>query len=81
MKVTVDSAGEHNSRVSRDSGWKKRSIFWDLPHWESLKIRHNLDVMHIEKNVFENVFHTVVDVPGKTKDNLKARLDIRELCR
>jgi hypothetical protein len=31
--------------------------------------------MHIEKNVFENIFNTVMDVKGKTKDNIKARLD------
>ena len=28
--------------------------------------------MHIEKNVFENIFNTVMDVKGKTKDNIKA---------
>ena len=31
--------------------------------------------MHIEKNVFENVFNTVMDIEGKTKDNEKARED------
>ncbi|KAA0052811.1 transposase [Cucumis melo var. makuwa] len=30
--------------------WKKRSIFFDLPYWKELVLRHNLDVMHIEKN-------------------------------
>jgi hypothetical protein len=32
--------------------------------------------MHIEKNMFENIFNTVMDVKGKTKDNIKARLDL-----
>jgi len=36
--------------------------------------------MHIEKNSFDNVFNTVIDVKGKTKDNEKARLDVAELC-
>ncbi|RDX81488.1 hypothetical protein CR513_37828, partial [Mucuna pruriens] len=36
--------------------------------------------MHIEKNVFENVFHTVMDNKEKTKDNEKARLDLAEYC-
>jgi len=36
--------------------------------------------MHIEKNVFENVFNTVLDVQGKTKDNAKAREDIAIYC-
>jgi len=35
--------------------------------------------MHIEKNFFDNVFNTVMDVKGKTKDNHKARLDLAEL--
>src|SRR3989337_1867135 len=36
--------------------------------------------MHIEKNVFENIFNTVIDVKGKTKDNIKARLDVALFC-
>ncbi|XP_057418342.1 uncharacterized protein LOC130712526 [Lotus japonicus] len=36
-------------------GWKKKSIFFEVPYWESLHVRHFLDVMHIEKNVFESV--------------------------
>ena len=34
--------------------WKKRSIFFTLPYWEDYVLRHNLDMMHIEKNVFNN---------------------------
>ena len=60
--------------------WIKRSIFWELPYWNTNLLRHNLDVMHIEKNVFENIFNTVMDVKGKTKDNIKARLDIALYC-
>jgi hypothetical protein len=36
--------------------------------------------MHIEKNVFENIFNTVMNVKGKTEDNIKARLDIVWFC-
>ena len=36
--------------------------------------------MHIEKNVFENIFNTVMDVKGKTKDNIKSRLDVALFC-
>nr|GEY97471.1 putative reverse transcriptase, RNA-dependent DNA polymerase [Tanacetum cinerariifolium] len=31
--------------------WKKKRIFFELPYWKSLLLPHNLDVMHIEKNV------------------------------
>jgi hypothetical protein len=60
--------------------WTKRSIFWDLPYWRHNLLRHNLDVMHIEKNVFDNVFHTVMDNKEKTKDNINARLDMENYC-
>ena len=36
--------------------------------------------MHIEKNFSENIFHIVMHVPSKTKDNVNARLDLEALC-
>ncbi|XP_018484525.1 uncharacterized protein LOC108855255 isoform X1 [Raphanus sativus] len=42
-------------------------------------LRHNLDVMHIEKNVFDNLAYTLLDDKKKSKDNLNARKDLREL--
>ena len=36
--------------------------------------------MHIEKNVFENFFHTIMNVKGKTKDDLRSRKDIEYYC-
>ncbi|XP_060183236.1 uncharacterized protein LOC132613209 [Lycium barbarum] len=60
--------------------WTKQSIFWELSHWKDNLLRHNLDVMHIEKNYFDNLFNTVIDVKDKTKDNVKARMDLIEYC-
>jgi hypothetical protein len=60
--------------------WVKRSIFWELLYWKTNLLCHNLDVMHIEKNVFENIFNTVMDVKGKTRDNIRARLDLVLFC-
>jgi hypothetical protein len=60
--------------------WVKRSIFWELPYWKTNLLCHNLDVMHIKKNMFENIFNTVMDMKRKTKDNIKARLDIALYC-
>ncbi|XP_058739830.1 uncharacterized protein LOC131612031 [Vicia villosa] len=62
-----------------DHNWTKRSIFWDLPYWKDNLLRHNLDVMHIEKNFFDNVLNTVMD-NEKTKDNEKARKDMELYC-
>jgi len=36
-------------------------------------------VTHIEKNFFENVINTVMDVHGKTKNNAKLKMDVAEI--
>ena len=36
--------------------------------------------MHTEKNVVEAIFGTIMDIPNKTKDKVKARVDQVRLC-
>jgi len=36
--------------------------------------------MHIEKNMFENILNIIMDVKGKTKDNIEARLILMFVC-
>jgi len=55
-------------------------FFWDLPYWRHQLPRHNLDVLHIEKNFYENIINTVINASGKTKDNANVRLDMEDLC-
>jgi hypothetical protein len=57
--------------------WKKRSILFELSYWSSLKLHHNLDVMHIEKNICESILGTLMNIEGKTKDTVKARKDLQ----
>ncbi|GKC71406.1 hypothetical protein Tco_1117289 [Tanacetum coccineum] len=59
--------------------WKKRSIFWELKYWPYLRVRHCLDVMHIEKNVCESLLGLLLNIPGKTKDGVNARRDMVEM--
>jgi hypothetical protein len=41
---------------------------------------HNPDIMHTEKNVFENIFNTVIDINRMTKDNIRVRMHIALFC-
>ena len=34
--------------------------------------------MHIEKNMFDNVFNTIMDTKDKIKDNVKVRMDLKK---
>ena len=54
--------------------WTKCNIFWELPYRKDNLFRHNLDVIHIEKNYYYNLFNTVMDVTGKTKVMLRLGL-------
>ncbi|KAM3376456.1 hypothetical protein P3S68_015171 [Capsicum galapagoense] len=56
--------------------WKKKSIFCDLPYWEFNLLPHNLDSIHIKKNVFDNVIYTLLNDKEKSKDHAKARRDL-----
>ena len=42
-------------------------------------MRHNLDVMHIKKNVMDNILGTLLNLKDQTKDNYKARLDLANM--
>jgi hypothetical protein len=59
--------------------FKERSIFWNLPCWKDVMVCHAIDVMHVEKNVCEALIGTLLDIPGKTKDTLKERMDLEEM--
>ncbi|XP_066163766.1 uncharacterized protein [Oryza sativa Japonica Group] len=60
--------------------FKKHSIFFKyLPYWKDLEVRHAIDVMHLEKNVFGNIVGTLLDMPNKTKDGLQSRMDLVEM--
>ena len=65
--------------VTHQHNWKKESIFFQLPYWKMLLLSRNLDVMHIEKNVCDNIIGTLLNIEGKTKDNLNSRLELQPL--
>jgi hypothetical protein len=58
---------------------KRRSIWFRLRYWKDLLQPHNIDAMHIEKNVCDNIVHTLLGIDRKTKDNYNSRLDLEEL--
>ncbi|XP_021838978.2 uncharacterized protein [Spinacia oleracea] len=59
--------------------WKKISSFFRLEYWEHHPVRHNLDVMHIEKNVSESIIGTLFGIEGKSKDTTQSRIDLVHL--
>nr|AAX92780.1 transposon protein, putative, CACTA, En/Spm sub-class [Oryza sativa Japonica Group]ABA93324.1 transposon protein, putative, CACTA, En/Spm sub-class [Oryza sativa Japonica Group] len=67
------------SKTKEKGMWKKKSIFWRLPYWKDLDVCHCIDLMHVEKNVCESLVGLMLNIPGKTKDGLNARLDLQDM--
>ena len=63
----VEEESEDIFEHSVDKTFKKRSVFFQLEYWETLLIRNNLDIMHVEKNVFDNIVHTILDTDKRSK--------------
>ena len=64
--------------VKVELNWTKKSIFYELEYWSFISLRHNLDIMHIEKNVLEAILNTLL-MNDKSKDTSKARQDLQKL--
>jgi hypothetical protein len=54
-------------------GMKRKSIFYELPYWEHLKIAHLLDPMHIFKIVSTSIWR---HISSKESDTLVVRRDL-----
>jgi hypothetical protein len=80
-KVKDVRPGKLQKKRKREDGqcWSRRSSLWDLPYWADLKLRHNLDVMHIEKNICDNLLGTFLNIEGKSKDTVNSRLDLEDM--
>ncbi|XP_062078722.1 uncharacterized protein LOC133834305 isoform X2 [Humulus lupulus] len=75
----VSYGGQKRKRTKEQVGWRKKSIFFELPYWANIMLRHNLDVMHVEKNVCDSLVGTIVGLENKTKDTVSARVDLEKM--
>jgi hypothetical protein len=76
-KTLLSKKGSVTKTTDATAG--KRRVFFELPYWSSFLIRHNLDVMHIEKNICEIILGTLLKLDGKCKDGENAQLDMEHL--
>ena len=78
--LEVNNQGDCFLGYGEEHAWTHKSCLWNLPYFDDLLLPHNIDVMHTEKNIAEAIFGTIMDIPDKTKDNVKARVDQARLC-
>ncbi|KAA0055858.1 CACTA en-spm transposon protein [Cucumis melo var. makuwa] len=68
-----------DKKRKRALNWTKRKYFFELPYLLRLLLRHKLDVMYIEKNVYNNLVGTLLNIEGKIKDTTNAQLGLQDM--
>ncbi|CAA7017641.1 unnamed protein product [Microthlaspi erraticum] len=71
-------SSEEDEEDSDQWRWKKRSIFFELFYCKELPVRHNIYMMHMEKNISEVILSTLMH-STKSKNGLKARKDLEDI--
>jgi hypothetical protein len=76
-KKTKDKKPRKDAKPTPGATFKKKSIFFEyLSYWPELDVRHAIDGMHVQKNMFESLIETLLDMKGKTKEGLNSRIDM-----
>ncbi|KAM6543801.1 hypothetical protein CsatB_008248 [Cannabis sativa] len=70
--------GVKRRRVAETYNWRKKSIFYELEYWSTNILKHNIDVMHVEKNVCDSLLGTILD-NYKSKDTTNWRHDLKKM--
>jgi len=76
VKVTYGKTVKHSGVKNI---WKKKLIFFELPFWSKLDVRHCIDIIHVEKNACDSIIGTWLNIQGKKKDEINARKDLVEM--
>jgi hypothetical protein len=76
-KGTVKGQKIKKTPTSTNIPFKKQSIsFKYLPYWKDLETCHNIDLMHVTNNVFNNIIESLLYMSRKMKDGLRSRNDL-----
>ncbi|XP_052625734.1 uncharacterized protein LOC111902535 [Lactuca sativa] len=68
-----EHGGGEPKRQDYELNWSKRSIFFELEYWSSLQLKHNIDVMHVQKNVDESLLG--VKLPDGFGSNISKKVN------
>ncbi|KAL5561770.1 hypothetical protein UlMin_031517 [Ulmus minor] len=82
VRATISGKHPNYRGVKRkrgDDDWRKKSIFYELPHWAKIELKHNLDVMHIKKNVCDSLLGTLMGDTHKSKDTDNVKCNLQTL--
>jgi hypothetical protein len=79
VHVVLGKKKRTDKNIEEDDIWKKQSIFCELPYWKDLDVHHLIDVMHVKKNMCENLLGALFNTDKKTRDHGHARADLKKI--
>ena len=75
--------GKHPSNKKRqligEPNWSKVSILYKLPYWKNKKLKQNINVLYVEKNINESTYGTLLGIKERNKDTNKAQIDLQNM--
>lgn len=77
-KISFGKDPNSKKRPRYHPNWTKVSILYDMPCCKKRKLLHNIDAMHVLKNISEAICGTMLGIEGKNKDTDKARNDMED---
>lgn len=83
LGLSIDGLNTFESFVALYFYWSVILTTYNLQSREKyncLSLTINLYVMHIKKNVFDNIFNTIMNMKRKIKDNMKVRINLALYC-
>ncbi|KAL4556931.1 hypothetical protein LXL04_035098 [Taraxacum kok-saghyz] len=73
-----DYGGGTRKREDCELNWSKGSMFFKLTYWSSLPLKHNLDVIPIDRNMCDSLLGTLL-MNSNSKDTSNTRVDLENL--
>ena len=70
--LVLNETGVGYIGFEEEHNWTHICGIWELPYAKALILMHNINIMHQERNFAESVVSSCLDLPDKTKDNIKA---------
>jgi hypothetical protein len=70
MSMLSSISGKGLARVLKKMTYRRSSWFFgELPYQKDLNIHHSNDVIHVKKNVCENLLETLLNTDRKIRDH------------
>jgi hypothetical protein len=66
-KLVLNREGNGYEGYGEEHKWTHICALWELPYAQTIILMHNIDVMHQESNVAENIISTCIDIRAKQK--------------